>query len=73
MDAITVRFQEMNRYDPQTDREVVCLMGITGKGTFHVEVEAYPSGQLREYRKLFKDYVVEAMEDGQEPGEISFG
>ena len=72
MDAITVRFDEWTRYDPQTDREVVCLLGITGKGTFHVEVEAEASN-LRAKRKLFKDYVVEALEEGLEPGEVSFG
>ena len=72
MDAVTVRFQETNRYDPQTDREVVCLMGITGKGTFHVEIENIAS-EVRAKKKLFKEYVVEAMEDGLEPGEISFG
>lgn len=72
MDAITVRFQEMNRYDPMTDREVVCLMGITGKGSFWAEIEDIPS-EVRAKKKLFKDYVVEAMEDGLEPGEISFG
>ena len=72
MDAVTVRFDEWTRYDPQTDRDVVCLLGITGKGSFHVEVEATPS-KLREYRKLFKEYVVEALEHGTEPGEVSFG
>ena len=70
MDAITVRFDEWTRYDPQTDREVVCLLGITGKGSFHVEVDA---SNVRAKRKLFRDYVVEALEEGLEPGEVRFG
>jgi hypothetical protein len=72
MDALTVRFDEWTRYDPQTDCEVVCLLGITGKGSFHIEVEAEPSS-LRAKRKLFKDYVIQALEDGVQPGEVSFG
>jgi len=72
MDAVTVRFDEWTRYDPQTDRDVVCLLGITGKGSFHTEVENIPS-EVRAKKKLFKEYVVEAMEDGLEPGEVSFG
>lgn len=67
-----MRFDEWTRYDPMTDLEVVCLLGITGKGTFHVEVEA-DAAILRSKRKLFKDYVVQALEDGVQPGEVSFG
>lgn len=69
-DAITVRFDEWTRYDPETDREVVCLLGITGKGTFHLEVEAEPKS-LRAKRKLFHEYVVEALEEGVSPCEVS--
>lgn len=72
MDAITVRFQEMNRYDPMTDREVVCLMGITGKGSFWAEIEDIPC-EVRAKKSLFRKWVTEALEDGLEPCEVSFG
>ena len=72
MDALTVRFDEWTRYDPQTDREVICLLAITGKGTYHVEIENKVS-EVRAKKKLFNEYVIQALEDGVPPGEVRFG
>lgn len=63
-DALTVRFDEWTRYDPQIDQEVVCMLAFTGRGTFTCEVEREGLSALRAKRKLFKDYVTHALEEG---------
>lgn len=70
MDAMTLRFEDWYRYDPVTDRQVVRLLGITGKGTYTSEFGTRDSAFLRNQRQRFKDYVLECMAQGIEPHEI---
>lgn len=72
-DALTVRWDEWTRYDPQIDAEVVCLLAFTGRGTFNCEVERGSLSELLSKRKLFREYVVHAMEEGRLPSRVEFG
>ena len=69
-DALTLRFDEWTRYDPATDAEVSCLLAITGRGTYHVEFPHNGPSSDREMRKLFRTYVVHAMEEGVPPHKL---
>lgn len=71
MDAIVVNFCEQTRYDIQSDAEVVRFMGITDKGTFHIETPCPKAGDRREKRAEFQDYVLNAMQQGVGPHEVS--
>ena len=68
-----VRFNEYQRYDIQQDCEVVRFMGVTDGGTFHTEVPMRSTRQLRETRNNFKERVIELMQDGREPCEVTLG
>ena len=65
------RYQELERYDPMHDTEVVRLMAITEIGTFHMEKACPPGAKRRELRKQFKDHVLALMDEGREPCEVS--
>ena len=70
-DAITVRFDEWYRYDPQIDAEVIRVLAITGKGTYHSEFPRGTSGQDRARKKVFREYVMHAMSYNIEPHEVN--
>ena len=67
------RYQEMERYDPMQDAEVVRLMAITEIGTFHMERPCPPGSRRRELRKAFKEHVLALMDQGKEPCEVRLG
>ena len=71
--AFDPRYQEMERYDPVSDAEVVRLMAITEIGTFHMEKACPPGNQRRELRKAFKEHVLALMDEGSEPCEVDLG
>ncbi len=68
-----VRFNEYTRYDITQDCEVVRFVGVTDGGTFHTEIPVKGSRQLRESRNVFKDRVIELMQDGANPCEVRLG
>lgn len=68
--AIRVRFMEIQRYDPMIDCEVVRLMGVTDRGTFHSEVRVDGPVTLRLRRQSFKDQVLGEMSIGTTPHEV---
>ena len=70
---ITYRFVENQYYDAFRDEEVVRLMAITNKGTWHCEVPADNSASLRANRHMFREYVLQAMKMNQEPQEVTLG
>ncbi|TFH41049.1 MAG: hypothetical protein E4H01_15535 [Lysobacterales bacterium] len=67
---ITIRYQEVERYDPQIDAEVVRLMAISNIGTWHMETEQGKAGELRAKRSLFREFVESAAAKGQRPCEV---
>jgi hypothetical protein len=69
-EAMTLRFEDWYRYDIENDRQVVRLLGITGKGTYSAEFGTRDAAHMREQRKRFKDYVLECMADGIDPHEV---
>ena len=71
MDVNVVRFMESERYDPMQDRDVVRFMGITSRGTFHVELPMHGPASLRTMRNAFKEQVIGMLEEGQAPREVS--
>lgn len=70
-DDVTLRFMEVERYDPMLDVEVVRFMAITNKGTFHTEIPVAGPKALRVRRQEFRDYVLGALDEGEPPGEIT--
>ena len=66
---LIVRFSEWAYYDPINDSEAVKLMATTDRGTFCADVLV---DDLKGRRQEFKDYVIEAMQRGQLPGELEF-
>ena len=69
--AVTLRMEEWHRYDIDSDQQVVRLLGITGVGTFTAEFGVGSSQELREKRKSFREYVLECMDKGIAPHEVS--
>ena len=69
-DDVTLRFVEVDRYDPMLDVEVVRFMAITNKGTFHTEIPVAGVKALRLRRQEFKDYVLNALDAGLSPCEV---
>ena len=67
---ITVRFEEFERYDPMSDREMVRFMAITNYGTYHAEIERFGPRSLRKNRERFQARAVECIKDGMVPCEI---
>jgi len=65
-----VRFSESERYDINLDCEVVCFVATTSTGSYFSEIPV--DSEQSKKRKQFKDKVIELMENGHEPGEISF-
>ena len=70
VEHMIVRFMESERYDPMRDRDVVRFMGITPRGTFHVELPVYGPASLRTMRNAFKERVIGLLEEGQAPREV---
>lgn len=72
MDAVTLRFEEFQRYDITLDCEVVTLMGITNMGTYTgtVQVLENEPGKLRAHRRMFQEGVLKAIEEGVPPHDI---
>lgn len=69
--VLVVNFCEHQRYDIQQDAEVVRFMAITDRGTFHLETPCPRGKDRRERRKEFQDYVLNAMQQGLSPHEVS--
>ena len=68
--SITVRFSEHERYDINTDQEVVCFMDTTPLGSYHAQVPVEGAGTVREKRRMFKDRAVDCIQQGILPCEI---
>lgn len=68
---IAVRFEEFERYDPMTDREMIRFMAITGMGTYHAEVPMYEGRSKRQHRERFRQRAIQMIQDGIDPHEIS--
>lgn len=71
--SLVVRFNEVTRYDITQDRDVVCFMGVTDRGTYHTEIPVLTTRHLREKRNEFKENVVRFMESGVPPCEVQLG
>lgn len=69
--SLIVRFSEYTRYDITQDCEVVRFMGSTLTGSYHTELVCPTSRHLRENRTKFKEKVIDLMESGKSPQEIS--
>ena len=67
---ITVRFEEVERYDPVLDEERLQLMAITNIGTYYADVPLYGAVSKRRNRERFHLRVMETIESGAMPGEI---
>ena len=64
-ERITVRFEEFERYDPQTDTECVRFMAITNLGTYHAEVPLHGPRSKR------RDRAIECIRAGMLPSELN--
>jgi hypothetical protein len=69
-EAETLRFEDWYRYDVINDRQVVRLLGITGKGTFSSELSYKTAEDLRQKRKDFREYVTDCIYQNIEPHEF---
>lgn len=67
---IVCRFSEFERYDIQSDAQVVRLMATTPRGTYHAEVPADGPASRRDMRAAFKERAVALIVEGAEPCEI---
>ena len=67
---LTVRFSETQGYDINLDVEVVQFVATTGTGSYFSTVPY--DRTLAVKRRQFQERVKELMQEGQEPGEISF-
>lgn len=65
-----MRYEDWYRYDPINDKQVVRLLAITGVGTYTSEFENKYGEDLRKKRELFKEYVVQCIEEEIPPFEI---
>jgi hypothetical protein len=71
-EVLTVRFSERQEYDINRDAETVMFMATTGLGTYFGTAEYQPR-KLNEFRKAFKEYVLQAMAIGTLPHEVDIG
>ena len=67
------RFQEIERYDPIIDEQVVRFMIVTDKGSFHAEKPCPAGASRRDMRKAFREHALNLMEMGKEPCEVDIG
>lgn len=65
--AITVRFQESQRYDIQQDCEVALFMATTSLGSYWAEVPLEGPRALRRDRDRFKELAVQCIQGGLLP------
>lgn len=72
-DHLSIRFTEYAHYDLQTDSERVRLMAITNRGTYHTDVPVDAPKPLRLRRAAFRDQVMELIDQGHPPCEVSLG
>lgn len=70
MSSVVVRFSEVERYDINTDSDVITLMGTTPTGSFWSEIPS--DSRVSKRRQLFKERVVELIKDKEDPGQIEF-
>lgn len=68
---VNLRFLETERYDPIRDSMVMCFMAMGERGTYHTEVPIEGARSLRRDRQAFKDKVVEYIQAGTNPCQIS--
>lgn len=69
---ITLRFQELERYDITLDREVICFQAITNIGTWSMETTVEGSQDHRKKRETFKEQVLQAIHDKEIPQEYAW-
>ena len=67
---ITVRFQESQRYDINTDSDMTRFMATTSIGSYWSEVPSEGPISLRLNREKFKQMAVEYIRAGSLPCEI---
>ena len=70
---LTIRFMKQYYYDILRDAEVMRCSGITNKGTFFAERVCEKAGEKREMDKAFREYVMNAIESGMNPGRVELG
>ena len=70
IDYNSFRFQELERYDPLLDEQVVRFMAVTDKGSFHTERPCPPGAARRYMRNLFRETALDMIERGVEPCEV---
>lgn len=67
---ITVRFSQRERYDINTDADVVTFMATTDKGSYYSEFPMNGAASVRSNKEKFKALAVEAIQRGENPREI---
>lgn len=67
MPAITVRFQESQRYDINADAEVIQFLATTDKGSYWTELQVEGPRSLRRDRERFKERALEYIRAGANP------
>ena len=70
---LVCRFMRQYYYDIMVDAEVTRFMGVTDKGTFFAEQVLDKPGEKREKYQAFKEYVLNAIESGMNPGRVELG
>ena len=73
MDGLIVNFSEFERYDIQSDAEVVMFIASTPRGSFTCETPIYEGDKLRVKRQAFKEYVYGALACHIAPHEVEIG
>ena len=71
MNPVSVRFQEYEWYDINTDRDTLRLEAVTNIGTFHADVDA--NAGVAALRRAFATYVYESLALGHAPHEVNIG
>ena len=66
----TCRFEQYDYYDIMEDVEKSRIMCITNIGTWHTDIVVKSSGQVRQAKQAFQEYVLGALQIGLEPGEV---
>src|SRR5262249_44656405 len=69
--TITVRFKELEFYDINLDMEVTQFFATTNQGTYFVTIPNDEPSRYRKRKEAFKDKVVQYIEAGMPPQEIT--
>lgn len=65
-------YQRMLHYDPSLGGDAVVFIGFTGRGSFSIRALIAPEGRRRrEQKNEMLARLADAIEAGQEPGEVS--